>query len=437
MSSLPFPRTLRALLGAAALLLPQAARSQPIPSSDACTSCHLASEVERLAAPARSFETDVHAQAGFGCLACHGGTGELLDPSRGFLSAPTRRSVPELCGACHSDAAYMRRFDPGLRVDQVAEYWTSGHGMRLRESGDTAVATCTSCHPAHRIRPPDDPDSGVHPSHIVQTCGRCHADEQRMAGRSSGTGQVDAYLGSVHGRLLTEEGDLSAPVCNDCHGNHGAAPPGLASVANVCGQCHSVMADYFDQSGHEPIFEEAGLPGCVTCHGNHDVQPVDDATLTQRAEGVCLDCHERSDAGGQTFDRMARVLDSLVIAEERSRALLEEAEDRGMEVSQALFELEDVRNARTRAHSAIHTFKVEPVLAEVEAGLEVTTAAAQRGIEALDEHRFRRVGLGASAAIIFLLIVGLLLKIREIEAREVAAGSAPHESHRVNREESQ
>jgi predicted CXXCH cytochrome family protein len=421
-------------LGAALLAIvaglahPAVAEPQSLPTSDACVACHARLEDARLAEPARSFALDVHAELGFGCLACHGGTGgeRRLDPARGFLSAPPRRSVPEVCGRCHSDAAYMRQFDPGLRVDQVAEYWTSGHGTRLRASNDPDVATCTSCHPTHRIRPPDDPESSVHPSHIVETCGRCHADQAIMAGRASGTGQVDAYLGSVHGRLLTEEGDLSAPVCNDCHGNHGAAPPGLGSVRNVCGQCHSVMADYFDQSGHEDVFEAAGLPGCVTCHGNHAVAPVTDETLGERSESVCLGCHQAGDPAGRAFEDIARVLDSLVTAEERSRALLEEAEGLGMEVSQALFELEDVRNARTRAHSAIHTFRLEPVLTEVEAGFDVAGAAAARGREALDEHRFRRVGLGVSSLIILLLIVGLILKIRQLEGRTAPGEAGAH-----------
>jgi predicted CXXCH cytochrome family protein len=222
----------------------------------------------------------------------------------------------------------------------------------------------------------------------------------------------------VHGRLLLEEGDLSAPVCNDCHGNHGAAPPGIASVRNVCGQCHSVMAEFFDQSAHGEIFNERDLPGCATCHEHHAVQPVSDDALAQRAVDVCNRCHLPPDTLGVQFERMAAVLDSLLDAEEASRALLEEAENAGMEVSQAFFELEDVNNVQTRAHSAIHAFRVAPVREEVAAGLAITARAEERGREALEEHRFRRVGLGLSSAIILLLIVGLLLKIRQLERAE-------------------
>src|SRR6266540_7241295 len=33
-----------------------------------------------------------------------------------------------ICGRCHSDAQFMKRYNPALRVDQVAEYATSVHG---------------------------------------------------------------------------------------------------------------------------------------------------------------------------------------------------------------------------------------------------------------------------------------------------------------------
>jgi predicted CXXCH cytochrome family protein len=393
--------------------------AQTLPTSQECRGCHLTLDDERLASPARLYESDIHAETGFGCLACHGSGGtDQLDPAAGFLSAPARQEVPEMCGRCHSDAAYMRQFNPGLRVDQVTEYWTSRHGQLLRERNDPDVATCIDCHPAHAIRPPDDPESTVHPANIVTTCGRCHSDPARMAARDIGTDQVALYSSSVHGRLLLEEGDLSAPVCNDCHGNHGAAPPGLASVRNVCGQCHTVMADYFDQSGHGEYFQQADLPGCALCHDHHAIQPVEDADLHARAQDVCVTCHAPPDTLGGEFDRIAAVLDSLNEAVEQSRAVLEEAENVGMEVSQAFFELDDVRNVVTRAHSAIHTFRVVPVREEVQTGLEITQAVEARGYEALDEHRFRRVGLGASVTIIVLLIVGLLLKIRELERAE-------------------
>ncbi|MDH5590150.1 MAG: TerB family tellurite resistance protein, partial [Gemmatimonadota bacterium] len=277
--------------------------------------------------------------------------------------------------------------------------------------------TCVDCHPAHRILPPSNPASTVYAANVPETCGRCHADPDHMAGRDVATDQVDKYYGSVHGKLLTEDEDLSAPVCNDCHGNHGAAPPGLTSVRNVCGQCHSVMGDYFDQSGHVEIFRENGLPGCATCHDHHAIQPVDEASLGDRSVEVCMRCHEEGDSAGSAFDTMAGVLDSLEWEVSEAEGILLDAEDRGMEVSQALFELEDVTNAQTHARSAIHTFKVDPVRTEAQAGFVITDRARDRGVAALAEYDFRRMGLGLAAGIILLLVMTLLFKIREADAR--------------------
>ena len=53
-----------------------------------CIECHRQLDDERLTEPVVNYPTDVHARAGFGCLACHGaadGGGRA-----GFLSKPER-----------------------------------------------------------------------------------------------------------------------------------------------------------------------------------------------------------------------------------------------------------------------------------------------------------------------------------------------------------
>jgi len=384
--------------------------------TETCTACHIDLTEERLAAPARTYETDVHFQEGFGCLACHGGAAGH-DAAAGFLTKPARREIPRLCGNCHSDAAYMRQFSPSLRVDQVTEYLSSGHGQRLMTRNDNAVAVCTDCHRPHEMRPPSDPESSVYPLNVATTCAACHGDPQYMAGRSVPTNQLDEYRASVHGRLMFEDEDLSAPTCNYCHGNHGAAPPGIGSIRNVCGQCHSTMADFFAASGHTELFVREDLPGCETCHGNHEVQPVTDENLAERSTDVCERCHAPGDAQGGEFRAIRTLLDSLRRQFEHSRAMLETAANAGMEVSNAQFELEEVNNALTMARSAVHTFRLEPAKTSVDEGLKLTATGMERAQAAMAEHRFRRVGLALSSLIIVVLITGLLLKIRAIEDR--------------------
>jgi len=386
-------------------------------------SCHAALGGS-MAAPVTAFEHDIHADRGFSCVACHGGDASVagmgaMDPARGFVGRPRGRQVLDVCGQCHSDAAFMRQYNPSLRVDQVTEYLTSVHGRRLIRQGDTAVATCLSCHPAHDIRPPNDPLSSVHPVNVAATCASCHADAERMEPYGIATDQPEKYERSVHWAALSEGGDLSAPTCNDCHGNHGAAPPGLTSVGNVCGQCHSVMADFYEGSRHATTFTMLGVPGCATCHQNHEVVTPGDEMLGLGEGAVCARCHGSEDPGGQTAVAMRALIDSLERAHVTADSILERAENAGIEVSQALFDLGGANDALVMSRAAVHSFDLPTLESEASEGLAVAAQAYERGQDAMAELQFRRTGLAVSVAIILVLIVGLVIKIRDIERRRV------------------
>ena len=432
--ALPFhpagPLALVAVAAAAVAFVavrPAPASAQQTPRSGQCVACHLRQPEERLLAPARDFDRDVHAERGLGCLDCHGSAS--ADPgstATGFIRKPPRASIPALCARCHSDAGLIRGYNPSLRIDQFAEYVSSIHGRRLFERGDTAVAVCVDCHPAHRTLPPSDPASSVFPLNVAETCGRCHADPVRMADHEGGTGQLELWRGSVHGQLMLEKGDVSAPTCNDCHGNHGAAPPGVWSVRRVCGQCHATMAEHFEASGHASLLAGQDLGGCSTCHGHHDIQPPDDRLLLTTSRTVCLRCHDPDEAAASAFPRIALLFDSLEVAAADARHTLGVAADAGMEVRNALFELDDLGTVFMKARSAIHSLAFEPVEKETAAGFTIVERAGARGTAALEEHRFRRVGLAISGILILLLIAGLTLKIRELDHREpVPPAAAP------------
>ncbi len=386
---------------------------------DNCVSCHAALSDDRLSAPVTSFAGDTHSDRGLSCSSCHGGDPTAagldgMDPAKGFLGRPSLRTIPQFCGGCHSDAAYMRQFNPSIRVDQVQEYSTSVHGRRLAQVADTAVAVCSSCHPAHNIRPPSDPLSSVSPLNVAQTCGACHADTDHMAPYSIPTDQLERYQRSIHWEMISANGDLSAPTCNDCHGNHGAAPPGVSSVGNVCGQCHSVMADNFTNSRHSQIFAMLGMPGCATCHQNHEVVEASDEMLGLDEGAVCARCHSEGDAGGQAATTMRSLLDSLGASFDAADSILTLAELKGMEVSEAQFELGGANNAAVQARASMHAFDVEAVTADIAEGIVITQAAYVRGQEAIGEIGFRRTGLAISVAVILLVVAGLLLRIRQL-----------------------
>jgi hypothetical protein len=390
--------------------------------TDSCVTCHLALGVENLTKPAENFKSDIHAAKGFGCVSCHGGDPtimglEAMDKKKSYIGKPTGLQVIETCGKCHADANFMRRYNPNLRVDQVAEYFTSVHGKRLKEQTDPKVATCASCHLPHSIRPPNDSRSSVHPLKVADTCGSCHANQEYMATYKIPTDQVEKYKTSVHWQMMASKGDLSAPTCNDCHGNHGASPPGVSSVVNVCGQCHAANSELFNKSAHSKIFVQMGLPGCAACHSNHAIVATTDAMLSTGDKSACASCHPANSSGGMFAAKTLESIDRLKASTNKAAFALTSAEHAGMEVSQPLFELNEAKTALIKARAAIHSFEQAAVEKEIEPGLKVSERAYVRGVKALDELQFRRKGLVISALIILALIITLVLKIREMERK--------------------
>ncbi len=368
------------------------------------------------------FMSSVHGRAlnqssdGPTCISCHG-IHNIADVSS-VKSPAYPTNVPKTCAKCHSNPDYMKKFNPGLPVDQYEKYLTSVHGER-NEAGDPKPATCVSCHSNHLIRPVKDPRSPVYPTNIPETCARCHSNKAYMAEYHIPTDQYENYKQSVHGIALLQNSDLSAPACNSCHGNHGAVPPGVSSVASVCGTCHQANADLFDKSVHRAAFAKAKLPGCVVCHSNHLVKPPFDAMIAFDGGGVCGKCHKNmtSDPAAGAIIAIRWTLDSLTRGRKDAEALLSRAEQLGMDVSDAVYSLKDVNQSLVEARVQVHSFAATSVESAAAPGLKIVAGAQKSALAAVDEYYFRRHGLGVATLIITLLAVLLFLKIRQIERR--------------------
>jgi len=394
-------------------------------AKDSCVECHSAIGGD-LQAPADQIKHDVHTRHGLSCSACHGGDPGSDDPgiamsrARGFVGRPARTAVPRLCARCHSDASFMHKYEPRQRVDQYAQYVTSIHGKRIA-AGDMAAAVCTDCHGTHGIRAVKDPLSPVHPLRLPDTCAHCHADSQRMSKYKIPTDQFEGYHRSVHWEALAKRGDLSAPSCASCHGNHGATPPGVASVAAVCGTCHVLMEDLFNKSPHKPVFDAMGAAGCVVCHSNHEVLRTSPSMLAG-PDAVCSQCHEGTSAGGLAATQMGALIRKLSDALERSDAILDRASRAGMEVSEAVLRQNDAREQLVKARVAVHAFDPGAVEKPAREGLAIAAETYQAGTAAMQERARRRMGLGLSLAAILITIAGLWLAVRRLEARGRESG---------------
>lgn len=407
--------------------VPVSPAGNPASPTSRCAECHLSMDDETLSPPARAFANDIHARTGFTCASCHGGDPDAQDQDlahsvkKGFRGKFAPKEIPALCGSCHSDAVLMKHFNPSLRVDQLSEYKTSKHAQKLF-AGDTGVAQCASCHGAHGILPVKDSLSPVSPSKVAQTCNRCHGDATLMGAHKVSSDVYEKYTKSVHYKVRIEKGDLSAPTCNTCHGNHGAAPPEVGSVANVCGTCHATIADRFKASPHWEAFAEMGVPGCVTCHENHEIVKPSEAFLSIGEEGKCGSCHEQGSKGAVAAKTMQEAIVKLDRRTGSARALLRRAAEAGMEVSRDQFELAKADETLTKARTDIHYFQVAAVQKDVEDGLKIADAANAAGQRALAQRDVRRRGLFISLLLILAAIGALILKIRDLDRRHSDSG---------------
>jgi predicted CXXCH cytochrome family protein len=359
-----------------------------------------------------AFQGDIHAVSGLQCSSCHA---PATAGTSGAGYAVSRTAIATMCAQCHSDAAYMRRFDPQVRVDQFSQYLTSAHGQAMAK-GETRVATCSDCHSSHGVVRVRDTRSPVAPRNVANTCARCHADSPLMTAFGHDATAVADWTSSVHAAALLERGDTSAPTCNTCHGSHGATPPGVTEVANVCAQCHVREAQLFTASPKKAIFDDMGQAECLVCHGNHAIQPPTHSLIGLDEAAVCSTCHDESMSGAQTILRVREGLDRLTGAIATADVVVDRAEHAGMLVDEARLALHEARDLQIQSRVIVHAFDEVP-FAEVEAkGLEAAQRAEQAGLDALAELQVRRFGLLIATLFIVGFLITLGWKIRTLPA---------------------
>lgn len=354
--------------------------------------------------PAVAFQGDVHQQNGITCASCHGG---------GTPGPVDRTKIAAQCASCHSDPAYMRKFRPQVRTDQHAQYLTSVHGQQMSR-GETQVATCSDCHKAHGVLPVRDTRSPVAPSNVAATCATCHADADRMGPFNRDPAVFDDWSHSVHAAALLERGDTSAPTCSTCHGSHGATPPGIDSVANVCSTCHIREAELYHSSTKRLAFEAMELPACLTCHSNHRIEHPTDAWIDFTEPALCATCHATDTPGAPVIRTMRTGFDRLNEAFESAEAVLTRAEHAGMLVDDGMSALRDAQESRVRLRVLVHAFAEDPFTASFDEGMASTARAQAAGDAAMDELTFRRRGLALATLAILGFLLTLGYKIRSL-----------------------
>jgi predicted CXXCH cytochrome family protein len=222
------------------------------------------------------------------------------------------------------------------------------------------------------------------------------------------------WAASVHAAALVTRGDTSAPTCVSCHGSHGATPPGVASVANVCAQCHLREAELFRASPKREIFDAIGQAECLVCHGNHRIESPADHWVGVDKGAVCEQCHDGSGESAATIREIRQGLESLHSQTVAAEALLTRAEHAGMLVDEGRVALQLAREHQVQSRTLVHAFARAPFVEAAAEGIAAARRAENAGQSAMQELQVRRRGLGVATLLILAFLATLWVKIRRL-----------------------
>jgi cytochrome b subunit of formate dehydrogenase len=164
----------------------------------------------------------------------------------------------QACAACHQEVA-----------DKIKGHVHGG-------------VACQSCHVKHEEYP--------HPEGIAKPdCAACHSAIAKD------------YSHGVHA-LAARKGNLMAPDCATCHGKAHELEAARtvqfrAAVPDLCGSCHSEVAEQYQDSVHGQAVKRGLIqaPVCTDCHGEHSILAPTNASSSVHPSHVrdtCAGCHD-------------------------------------------------------------------------------------------------------------------------------------------------
>lgn len=264
------------------------AQQAPVEIKSRCYDCHLNPDPQEGTRQGPRVDGDLFRKTVHGgqrCESCHTSITEI----------PHDKDLPPVdCRGCH-------RADNTAGAPQLKsyrEYDESVHG-RLVAADDPRAPRCQNCHGDHDILKPAESASHVNKFQIANTCGHCH---EKIA---------DTYRASSHGYASIVEGNVHAPVCTDCHGEHSimrhgeeASTVSRGHVVSTCASCHGEitemgvfgeqggMVDSYRESYHGVAYKfgSAATATCVECHGHHDIRGRNDPKSRIYPENVPATC---------------------------------------------------------------------------------------------------------------------------------------------------
>ena len=248
---------------------PQKPAAPKAPSNDDCLACHgdasaVRADGRSVAVKPETFAESIHGMGGLACVDCHADLATLAE----FPHADKLK--PAQCATCHEKA--------------VAAYDTGVHAQARRAGANLAAAACADCHGSHDIRPAADPASRTNHARLLDTCGRCHGDEEIIKRGKIAIGNVvELFRDSIHGKALVKSGLSVAPTCTDCHSSHDirrksdpASKVFRNTIPTTCSSCHEgIGREYWESIHGSQVAKGSPLaPVCTNCHTAHEIPPL-------------------------------------------------------------------------------------------------------------------------------------------------------------------
>ncbi len=235
------------------------------------------------------------------CSDCHGSHNVLPGNMKNSMVNPG--NLANTCGKCHENIDLVKRND--ILVDHPVEMYNNSVHGKATGNGNTKAASCNDCHSSggtsHEIYPPNNPESSIYHFNIPETCGKCHPEEKKD------------YLEGIHGKMALR-GMANAPVCTDCHGEHGIISPDdplspvskLRVASATCEPCHEStilnerlgtkrgeVSSYIDSyHGLKSMAGDIHVANCESCHGAHRILPSTDSTSSINPKNLATTCGE-------------------------------------------------------------------------------------------------------------------------------------------------
>lgn len=126
------------------------------------------------------------------------------------------------CVQCHEAEKLPVSLGHSFDEWRASSHARAGVGCEKCHGGD---ASLTDEGKAHRnVKPASEPESMVYASHLVTTCGACHAEQRQ------------AYERTVHARQVA--GRKAGATCFTCHGSMATSLPSPSDLRSRCAVCH-------------------------------------------------------------------------------------------------------------------------------------------------------------------------------------------------------